>query len=644
MKPEMKKPTQVMNILTVVLVLILLSLFLVGFSLYKKDEIKDTSALITALRAGEVRSLTLSESKDKFTAEIYKKNDKSCSTDKDDLTIVKYQAGSLTQGIEYVPNILKTQVGEGLVFGTEKCNVLYKEDSKSFVSTLLESGALSTILLFGVVGLVAFLLLKKLGDTNSKSMSFGNSKAKEFVSDDKNKTSFADVAGNDEAKEELNQVVDFLKRPKDYLDMGAKIPKGVLLVGGPGNGKTLLAKSVAGEAGVPFFFVSGSEFVEMFVGVGASRVRDMFKQAKKKAPCVIFIDEIDAVGRKRGNGVGNSNDEREQTLNQILVEMDGFEKNESIIVLAATNRPDVLDSALLRPGRFDRQVTVTAPDRKERELILKVHSKNKKLSSDVDLSIIAKRTSGFSGADLANLLNEASILSVSLKRKSIDNDILREAIEKTMLGPALKSKIQTQDQRELTAIHEAGHAILASVIPDANKVQKITITPRGRAGGYTFNTPDEDSNIVRKSKLLAEITVLLGGYASEKFFYGEMSTGASNDLEKASEIARSMVTKYGMSNMGPVSFHSISSMSYTHMDNSEKSNYSELTAQYIDKEITSILQSCLLSAENIVKENKDKIKLISNKLLENDTLEYEEFNLLMGDSLQLKVSLRADLT
>jgi cell division protease FtsH len=477
-----------------------------------------------------------------------------------------------------------------------------------------------------------------LGDVNSKSMSFGNSKAKLFDGEDDKKVTFVDVAGNKEAKDELYQVVDFLKRPKAYLDMGARIPKGVLLIGSPGNGKTLLAKAVAGEADVPFLFVSGSEFVEMFVGVGASRVRDLFKQARKKAPCVIFIDEIDAVGRQRGNGLGNSNDEREQTLNQILVEMDGFEKTDSIIILAATNRPDVLDPALLRPGRFDRQVTVTAPDRKEREQILKVHSENKKLAENIDLSIIAKRTPGFSGADLANLMNEAAILAVAENKEKIDNESLRESIEKTMLGPSLRSKIQTDDMRNLTAYHESGHALLASLIPEANKVQKITIVPRGRAGGYTFNVPDSDNMIMRRSAMVAEIQVLFGGYIVEQLFFKDLSTGASNDLEKATAMARDMVCKYGMGQLGPISFSEGSSISFLGRDMQDNKNHSEAYAKLIDDDIHSIIIDCYNKAKAMIQANSDKIELIAKALLEKETLELEEFNELLGDSVVRNVN------
>jgi cell division protease FtsH len=409
--------------------------------------------------------------------------------------------------------------------------------------------------------------------------------------------------------------------------MGARIPRGVLLVGAPGNGKTLMAKAIAGEAGVPFFFVSGSEFVEMFVGVGAGRVRDLFKKAKKKEPCVIFIDEIDAVGRQRGAGLGGGNDEREQTLNQILVEMDGFEANTSVIIIGATNRPDVLDPALLRPGRFDRQVTVTAPDKKERELILAVHARNKKLSKDADLGIIARRTAGFSGADLMNVMNEAAILAVRENKTEIDNDAMREAIEKVVLGPSLKTKIITDEQKKLTAYHEAGHALVSTVIPEASDVQKITIIPRGRAGGYTFSDNGDNDPITRKkSEFLADITVLFGGYTVEKEVFGELSTGASNDLAKATETARSMVTKYGMSDLGPVSFDESKGLSFLGRDMVEGKHYSESSAAKIDEEIQKILNGCFERCQKIITQYRKELDLLANTLIEKEVLELEEYN------------------
>lgn len=628
-------PKNRLNLITFLFILSLIALFVITSLQFGQvsNPTKDFTQLITDLREKKVAIIELNETGQLYKVQLYKdKKANGCSKEANNLSVVNYNTAGTANSIENNLTRLQDLAGkENVKFGSGECEIIYKQEAPSLVSRTLNNSWFSTLLFLGVTLLIGIFLIRRLSDVNSKSISFGSSKAKMFEdSNDAKKITFADVAGNKEAKEELYQVVDFLKRPEAYIEMGAKIPKGVLLIGGPGQGKTLLAKAVAGEADVPFLFVSGSEFVEMFVGVGASRVRDLFKQARKKEKCVIFIDEIDAVGRKRGNGLGNSNDEREQTLNQILTEMDGFEKTESIIVLAATNRPDVLDSALLRPGRFDRQVTVTSPDRKEREQILNVHSANKKIGKNVDISIIAKRTPGFSGADLANLMNEAAILAVAENKKEIDDECLRESIEKTMLGPSLKSKIQTDDMRKLTAYHEAGHALLATLIPEANKVQKITIVPRGRAGGYTFNVPDNDNMIIRKSQLMAEIQVLFGGYIVEQIFFKDLSTGASNDLEKASSIARNMIVKYGMGGLGPISFADGESIDFIGRGMKEAKSYSEAYSKIIDDEIMQLINSCYAFAKDILNKNMDKIELIANKLLEQETLELEEFNKLLG--------------
>jgi cell division protease FtsH len=637
-----KDPKNRFNIITLIFIISLILLFAFGGAGLQNVATtkKQFTQLISDLRDKKVATIELSDSGDVYKVGLYKDKEKNgCKKDREFLNYESYNTAGTNNGIQNNLVTLQDLAGvDAVKFGEGDCDVSYRKEAENQLAKLTNNSLFNTFLFLAVTLLIGVFLIRRLGDVNSKSMSFGNSKAKLFDGEDDKKVTFVDVAGNKEAKDELYQVVDFLKRPKAYLDMGARIPKGVLLIGSPGNGKTLLAKAVAGEADVPFLFVSGSEFVEMFVGVGASRVRDLFKQARKKAPCVIFIDEIDAVGRQRGNGLGNSNDEREQTLNQILVEMDGFEKTDSIIILAATNRPDVLDPALLRPGRFDRQVTVTAPDRKEREQILKVHSENKKLAENIDLSIIAKRTPGFSGADLANLMNEAAILAVAENKEKIDNESLRESIEKTMLGPSLRSKIQTDDMRNLTAYHESGHALLASLIPEANKVQKITIVPRGRAGGYTFNVPDSDNMIMRRSAMVAEIQVLFGGYIVEQLFFKDLSTGASNDLEKATAMARDMVCKYGMGQLGPISFSEGSSISFLGRDMQDNKNHSEAYAKLIDDDIHSIIIDCYNKAKAMIQANSDKIELIAKALLEKETLELEEFNELLGDSVVRNVN------
>jgi cell division protease FtsH len=589
-------------------------------SFISKDKPKSFSDLSTEIRAGKVSKLILSEDKDKFEAEIY------TTPEKDRYKIEKktYENGVLS-GQESLQTKLKSAVDDNIKFGTEAGAIdLEEKKPNAFLRFLFSSDFLTIILILSSIA-IAIVFLRKIAENNSKAISFGNSRAKLY--DEPNagaKTTFADVAGNEEAKQELLEVVDFLKRPSEYIKMGAKIPRGVLLIGSPGNGKTMMAKAVAGEADVPFLYVSGSEFVEMFVGVGASRVRDLFKAAKKKAPCVIFIDEIDAVGRKRGQGMGGGNDEREQTLNQFLVEMDGFEGNESVIVLGATNRPDVLDQALLRPGRFDRQVTVTSPDKKEREKILEVHAKNKKMAKDIDLSIIAKRTAGFSGADLMNILNEGAILAVRNKQTEITNDDLREAIEKVMLGPSLRSKVVTDESKKHTAYHEAGHALTATVLPKASKVSKITIVPRGKAAGYTFSAEKEnDAQVRTRSEFLSEIVVLLGGYTVEEIVFKDVSTGGSNDLAKATEIARAMVTKYGMSHLGLISV-SESSLSYNQTNGSTE--YGAELGNNIDKEVQTILSACRVVCNDIINKYMPFLDKISKHLIDNETVEYEEFS------------------
>lgn len=457
---------------------------------------------------------------------------------------------------------------------------------------------------------------------NNKAFEFGNSRAK---LERNSKTRFTDVAGADEEKEELTELVAFLKNPKKFTEMGAKIPRGVLLVGPPGTGKTLLARSVAGEANVPFYSISGSEFVEMFVGVGAGRVRDMFKKAKENAPCIIFIDEIDAVGRQRGTGVGGGHDEREQTLNQLLVEMDGFEGNEGVIILAATNRADVLDPALLRPGRFDRQIRVSNPDKRARSQILKVHARNKHFAPDVDFDNIAQRTPGFSGAELANVLNEAALLAVRSGHQMITLSDVDEAIDRVIGGPAKKSRKYTEHERKLVAYHETGHAIIGLTLEDANQVQKVTIVPRGDAGGYNLMTPREETYFSTKKQLLATITGYMGGRTAEEIFFGDVSSGAHNDIEQATRIARMMVTELGMSELGPIKYDSGDNAVFLGRDYSQLSNtHSGQIAFEIDQQVRKIIETAHAQATEIINNNKDKMDIIANALLEHETLNHEQ--------------------
>ncbi len=476
-----------------------------------------------------------------------------------------------------------------------------------------------------VIALIYFMMRQVQG-ANTKALSFGQSGAREAPKNSKNRITFKDVAGVKEAKEELWEVVEFLKNSKKFVQLGAKIPKGVLLMGSPGTGKTLLAKAVAGEANVPFFSISGSEFVEMFVGVGAARVRDLFQKAKKSAPCIIFIDELDAVGRQRGTGLGGSHDEREQTLNQILVEMDGFEPNSGVIVLAATNRPDVLDPALLRPGRFDRRVILDEPDIKDREAILKIHTKGKPIASDVDLKKIAERTPGFSGADLANLLNEAAILSARRNKTQIGMDEIRESVEKVMLGPERKSHILSEKERNITAYHEAAHALVAHELPHADPVHKISIISRGRAAGYTLKLPTEDKHLHSRSEFIDDLAVMLAGHTVEKEIFGEVTTGASNDLKQATRLARRLITEFGMSDkLGARTFGEKEEMIFLGREIHEQRDYSEKVAETIDQEISHLLTEATKTALDIIKKKKNKLEEIVKILLEKETIEKEEF-------------------
>ncbi|MFA4930564.1 MAG: ATP-dependent zinc metalloprotease FtsH [Patescibacteria group bacterium] len=515
------------------------------------------------------------------------------------------------------PSVSLTEYG----IATDQVAINITDTTSSEIWINLISSFLPFLLIIGFL----WFMLRQAQNGSNQALSFGKSQAR-IANMQKKKITFVDVAGAEEAKEELQEIIDFLKNPSKFIKLGAEIPKGVMLYGPPGSGKTLIAKAVAGEAKVPFFSISGSEFVEMFVGVGASRVRDLFAKAKKNAPCIIFIDEIDAVGRQRGAGLGGSHDEREQTLNQILVEMDGFETDTNVIVMAATNRPDVLDPALLRPGRFDRRIYIGLPDIKDREAILRVHAKNKPLAKNVDLNIIAKKTPGFSGADIRNLLNEAALLTARENKTEVTQEHINLALEKVTLGPAKKHKILSSHEKEITAYHEAGHAIVAHLLPNCDPVHKVSIIARGMALGVTWFLPEEDRHLYSKEKFIDDMASALGGRVAEEVVFKDITTGAENDLQKVSEIARRMVKQYGMStNLGPVAYGQNSETVFLGRDFSERKNYSEATASQIDQEVSRFIEISYKKAKNVIINNKKTLEKISKKLLDVETIEANEF-------------------
>ena len=570
------------------------------------------SELMSKINSGEVKTIVISSDRDK--AQVTLKTTE--STSKLNSNVKEVNIPNLENFMDQISSKILEQ------------DISVEQEETSIIWDVLS--LLSPLVIFIVFILFWILFMNPVQSGNKSNMTFGKSKARMITQNDKTRVMFKDVAGVDEEKQELEEIVDFLKSPKKYTDMGARIPKGVLLVGRPGTGKTLLAKAVAGEAGVPFFIISGSDFVEMFVGVGASRVRDLFDQAKKNAPCIIFIDEIDAVGRQRGAGLGGGHDEREQTLNQLLVEMDGFQSNEGVIVLAATNRPDVLDKALLRAGRFDRQIVVSAPDVKAREQILNVHAKQKRLAQDVDLSIVAKNTAGFVGADLENVLNEAALLTARKNKAEIEMEDIEEAMVKVTMGPEKKSRVINEKEKRLVSFHEGGHAVVSNFLPTQDKVHEISIVPRGMAGGYTMYQPSEDKQFMSKTEMREQIVSLLGGRAAEELVIGDISTGASNDIERATKIARDMVTVYGMSEkLGTILLSSSNGEVFLGRDIAQHRECSEETFKVIDQEVKAIIDKAYSDAKKILQDNMDKLEAVAQVLMEKEKIDGDEFTAIM---------------
>lgn len=600
------------------LLALVLALVLAVFKMTPTTQRITYSDFVKSFKAGEIKGIEYYPEDNKIIASAKNKN----GTLKVDVIIPSIETLNEDLGTDITNEIMQAN-------GNFTYEVIKPAAAPWWASMLPTIGLL-------ILGVLLWVFFIRQSGGGGGAMTFGKSRAR-MNDPDRNKVTFNDVAGADEEKEELKEVVDFLKQPERYREIGARIPKGLLLVGPPGTGKTLLAKACAGEAGVPFFSISGSDFVEMFVGVGASRVRDLFENAKKNAPCIIFIDEIDAVGRHRGAGLGGGHDEREQTLNQLLVEMDGFTENQNIIIVAATNRPDILDPALLRPGRFDRQVVVGYPDVKGREAILKVHSKNKPFSDDVDLSVIAKTTAGFTGADLENLLNESALLAARQKKKKIDMEDVSEAMIKVIAGPEKKSKKTGDREKKLTAFHEAGHAVVTKLLPNQDPVHQISIIPRGRAGGYTLSLPSEDKMYSSKTEMIEEIVVLLAGRAAEKLVLDDISTGASNDIERATKIARAMITKYGMSDrLGPLCFGSEQDEVFIGKDFGQTRNYSENVAAMIDEEMRRIIDECYKKCENLLNSHMKVLHRVAEELIEKEKIEGAEFNKIFEETDESK--------